>query len=135
MKIVLDTNVLVSGLLKATGPASEILRLAVSGNLRLLYDARILLEYRTVLLRPRFAFDPNDIHDLLAYLEFSGTAVAAPPLAREMPHRDDAPFLEVALAGKARYLVTGNTRHFPPRISRPVTVLLPTEFLKKYRGK
>ena len=133
MKIVLDTNVLVSGLLKAFGPTAEIVRLVISGNLLLLYDARILLEYKAVLLRPRFSFNSTDVYDLLTQIEASGAAVAAPPLAEHLPHQDDEPFLEVALAGKAQYLVTGNLKHFPVKKSQGMTIAFPAEFLKIYR--
>ena len=133
MKIVLDTNVLVSGLLSAFGPPADIVRLVISGDLSLLYDARILLEYKEVLLRPRFSFDSADINDLLAQIETSGAAVAAPPLAQRLPDQDDEPFWEVALAGKAQYLVTGNLKHFPVKKSQGMTVVLPAEFLKLYR--
>lgn len=133
MKIVLDTNVLVSGLLEAFGPPAEIVRLVISGNLSLLYDARILLEYKAVLLRPRFEFNPADVYDLLTQIETSGAAVAAPPLAQHLPDQDDEPFLEVALTGKARYLVTGNLKHFPIKKLQGMRVILPAEFLIIYR--
>jgi len=132
VKIVLDTNALVSGLLEAFGPPAEIVRLVISGDLPLLYDARILLEYKAVLLRPMFSFNPTDIHDLLAQIEASGAAVAAPSLAQHLPHQDDEPFWEVALAGKAQYLVTGNLKHFPVKKLQGMTVVLPAEFLKMY---
>ena len=135
MKIVLDTNVLVSGFLEAFGPPAKIVRLVISGDLPLLYDARILLEYKAVLLRPRFSFNPTDVHDLLTQIEASGAAVAAPPLAQHLPDQDDEPFLEVALAGKAQYLVTGNLKHFPVNKSQGMTVVLPAEFLKLYQKK
>ncbi len=56
MKIVLDTNVLVSGLLTPYGAAAEIVRLIASGVLSVCYDTRILLEYQEVLARPKFQF-------------------------------------------------------------------------------
>ena len=46
MKIVLDTNVLVSGLLTPFGTSGEIVRMVSAGKLILLYDSRILLEYQ-----------------------------------------------------------------------------------------
>ena len=65
MKIVLDTNVVVSGLLCPFGPSGEVVRIAVSGELQLCYDARILSEYEEVLLRPEFSFTSADVYDLL----------------------------------------------------------------------
>lgn len=57
MKVALDTNVVVSGLLSPFGAPGEIVRMVASGALELCYDARILCEYRNVLLRPKFSFD------------------------------------------------------------------------------
>ncbi len=53
MRIVLDTNVVVSGLLNAFGPSAQIVRLVAAGNLDLCYDARILTEYRCSSQGPR----------------------------------------------------------------------------------
>ncbi len=57
MKVVLDTNVVVSGLLSPFGPPGEIIRMTAGGLLELCYDARILSEYQSVLLREKFPFD------------------------------------------------------------------------------
>lgn len=56
MRIVLDTNVLLSGLLSPSGPPGNIVRLITTGTVRVCYDARILVDYRQVLLRPAFPF-------------------------------------------------------------------------------
>ncbi|WP_083780258.1 PIN domain-containing protein [Kyrpidia tusciae] len=52
--VVLDTNVLVSGFVNPYGAPAVILRLAVRGQIRLVYDVRIFAEYTEVLLRPTF---------------------------------------------------------------------------------
>ncbi|MEE9118732.1 MAG: PIN domain-containing protein, partial [Calditrichia bacterium] len=69
MKIVLDTNVLVSGLLTPFGSSGEIVRMVSAGILILQYDSRILLEYQEVLYRPKFQFDREHIDTLLAYIK------------------------------------------------------------------
>lgn len=129
MKVVLDTNILVSGLLSPFGPAGEIVRMAASGILELCYDARILCEYRNVLLRPKFAFDQVQVDYLLDHIRACGDLVAAKPLAKRLPDGDDEPFLEVALAGKARCLVTGNPKHYPVKEREGMLVVSPAEFL------
>ena len=133
MRIVLDTNVLVSALLSPFGTPAEVLRLITTGTVRLCHDARILGEYRQVLLRPAFPFHPLQVEALLDQIEADGVPVTALALSHRLPDPDDEAFLEVALAGKARHLVTGNLRHFPPGNRQGVCVVSPREFLKEYR--
>jgi uncharacterized protein len=133
MKIVLDTNVLVSGLLQPFGPSGQIVRLVASGDLVLCHDPRILAEYEDVLLREKFGFDPERVEILLEGIRAGGIPVAARPLAIRLPDTDDEPFLEVALAGGARCLVTGNERHYPAEARSGVAVLSPRLFLELYR--
>ena len=64
MKIVLDTNVLVSGLLTPFGPSGEIVRMISAGELILHVDARILSEYQEVLNRPKFQFDKDHVRGM-----------------------------------------------------------------------
>lgn len=135
MKIVLDTNVLVSGLLRPFGAPGDIVRMTSSGTLELCYDARILSEYQNVLLRPKFHFDQDHVDALFDQIKACGHVVAAKPLAKALPDPNDEPFLEVALAGKARCLVTENLRHYPTKKQQNIPVLSPTQFLEAYRGK
>jgi len=134
MRIVLDTNVLVSALLSPFGPPAEILRLVTTGTVRLCHDARILGEYRQVLLRSAFPFRPLQVESLLDQIEADGEPITAFALSDRLPDPDDEAFLEVAPAADARYLVTGNLRHFPPESRQGVRVVSPREFLKSYRN-
>jgi putative PIN family toxin of toxin-antitoxin system len=133
MKIVLDTNVLVAGLLSPFGPCADIVRMASSGELTLCLDARILSEYNEVLRRPKFAFEEDSVVALLDYLEYRGQTVAASPLSHSLPDPDDEPFLEVACSCGAEYLVTGNAAHFPAALCQGINVVSPAEFLTRYR--
>ena len=81
MKVVLDTNVLVSGLLNPFGAPGRVVDLAVTGGLQPLHDDRILLEYGDVLRRPRFGFDERDIRALLEQLTWVGLHLTAPPIS------------------------------------------------------
>ncbi len=135
MKVVLDTNVLVSGLLSPFGPPGEIVRLVSSGSLQLCFDARILSEYEDVLKRPKFGFSSAQTRVLLNQIEGDGFVVAAEPLSHRLPDVGDEPFLEVAWTGKAEALITGNTKHFPRAACGPVPVVSPADFLELYRKK
>ena len=74
MIIVLDTNVLVSGLLTPFGSSGEIVRMITSGRLILEYDSRILIEYEEVLNRSKFQFDKGLIDLLIDYIKKNGKA-------------------------------------------------------------
>ena len=135
MRIVLDTNVLVSGLLSPFGPSGELARLVSSGVVTLCLDARIFSEYGQVLARPRFGFDEDSVAALLDYLDFASETVAAEPLQARLLDPDDEPFLEVALACGADCLVTGNLAHFPDEECAGMAVLSPAEFADRYRSR
>ena len=130
MRIVLDTNVLVSGLLNPYGAPGQIVRMTAAGELTLCFDARILCEYREVLLRPRFPFRKEQVDVLLNQLRTAGEPVAARPLDEVLPDPDDAAFLEVAIAAGAEYLVTGNVRHYPARCRGGIRVVSPAKFMQ-----
>lgn len=133
MKIVLDTNVLVSGLLDSFSSSGKIVQLVASGEIRLCYDVRIISEYKEVLMRPKFSFGIMEVDNLLAQVENCGYAIVPKPLMWQLPDRDDESFLEVALSGKVEHLVTGNLRHYPRKIRQGVSVKSPAEFLDVYR--
>jgi putative PIN family toxin of toxin-antitoxin system len=133
MRIVLDTNVLVSGLLSPFGPPARILDLILAGDLVPIFDDRILAEYRQVLARERFGFDPGDVADLLRYFEVEGEHVTARPVPIALPDPSDLPFWEVALTAQADALVTGNARHYPPELCQGVVVLPPAAFLDHWQ--
>jgi putative PIN family toxin of toxin-antitoxin system len=133
MKIVLDTNVLVAGLLSPFGPCGEIIRMVSSGELTLCIDARILSEYSEVLHRSKFRFEKDKVAALLDYIEYRGQTVASSPLSEPLPDPDDEPFLEVALSSGIEHLVTGNHAHFPPDLCGGIKVLSPSDFLRHYR--
>ena len=133
MKIVLDTNVLVSGLLNPYGAPGRIVLLVADGKLSLCFDARIIAEYRDVLFRPVFSFRPDHVRALIEQIRTAGVSTASAPLPHPLPDRDDEAFLEVAIAVSAEYLVTGNSRHFPARSRCGIEVVSPAEFLELYR--
>ena len=107
--VVLDTNVIVSALLKADSPPARLLAAVARGNLTKAFDARILTEYRDVLLRPKFGFDPSRIEFVLEAIERDGIAVVALTWALSLPNPDDCKFLEVASAVEPPAVVVSGT--------------------------
>lgn len=131
MIAVLDTNVLVSGLMIAANPPGRILDLLRSGRLRLAVDDRILAEYGEVLARARFTryFSKEDRDRILGFIRFDAVPVVCVDHFAELPDPDDACFAECAATAGVP-LITGNLRHFPEKIRRRITVQTPLQFLE-----
>jgi len=127
--IVLDTNVMVSGLLKGSSNPGMIVRLVAAGRLKLAYDYRIMTEYRLVLQRPKFEFKQRDVETLLEQVEVEGLLVSPNPLKLELPEPTDLPFIEVALAFHHTPLVTGNLKHFPNAEQKGIKVITPADLI------
>ena len=130
MRVVIDTNVLVSGLLSPFGPPGVIVGLIAAGRLSLCYDSRILAEYNEVLGRPSFPFAEKDVAVLMAQIRTGGELATANPLSVRLPDPNDEPFLEVAASAMVEFLVTGNLKHFPRERRQGVRVVSPRELLE-----
>ena len=133
MKVVLDTNVLVSGLMTPGGACGRIVDLLLGGTLEVYVDDRIVWEYSVVLQRPELRIEPDDAAEVLALIRTRGRQIPTVPLATALPDQDDLPFLEVASAAGA-LLVTGNARHYPKRVRVGVVVLSPADLLELLRA-
>ena len=132
MRVVIDTNVLVAGLLSPYGAGGEIVRMLVAGSLDVLYDARIVSEYEEVLCRPKFSFDKEQVGHLIEFITRFGIPVSASPLSMHLPDPDDEPFLEIAISGKAECVITGNVTHYPAHSRGRVRVFTPRQFINRY---
>ena len=133
MRVVPDTNDLVSAVLSAHGTCARIVDMIADGVLDLYADDRILAEYDSVLHRPELRIAPEDAGVILDLIRSITDTVAAIPLPVQLPDPDDAAFLEVA-AASGSILITGNTRHFPTNARTGVSVMTPAEFLELLRG-
>jgi putative PIN family toxin of toxin-antitoxin system len=132
MRVVLDTNVLVSGVISPHGPPGRILDGLLAGTLTAVYDDRLMSEYREVLLRPTFGFTRKDVETLLDFIRLNGESVSAEVSAVALPDPDDLPFLEVAMSAGAEAIVTGNVKRFTPRHGRHrVAIWTPAQLVAK----
>ena len=130
MVIVLDTNVVVSGLIKPHGPPARLIDLVLSTAVRVAFDDRILAEYKEVLLRPRFGLSESDIDAVLDHIRLTGTpTLAGIHQLPDCPDPDDLPFAEVAIAARVDALVTGNSSHFVFLAEQGIRVMSPAAFL------
>jgi putative PIN family toxin of toxin-antitoxin system len=132
MRVVIDTNVLVSGIISPHGAPGRVLDAVLARAVLVLHDDRILDEYRQVLRRPLFGFAQSNIDLLLNFMETSGEHVSTRDIGVVLPDPTDLPFLEVAILGGADALVTGNLKHFKPKIGRySMNLYPPPEFVKR----
>jgi putative PIN family toxin of toxin-antitoxin system len=134
MRIVLDTNVMVSALIHPGRKPARVLELVLRGELTLLVEERVLDEYAGVLARPRFGLPRHAVAEVLDSIRRDAERVLVEPLEVELPDPDDLKFLELAVSGQADVLITGNTRHFPPSSRHGVEVLTPARFLEQAEG-
>jgi len=133
MIIVLDTNVLISGMLNPSGPPGRIVDFLRTDVLQLVIDDRILAEYADVIRRDYFLkyLSESDREDIIEYLSKNSHYSSSSVVAHNMPDEGDAPFLEMAITEGAP-LVTGNIKHYPKQLRKGCIVLSPRQFLNKY---
>ena len=108
---VLDTNILISALLFHSGALSWLRGAWRSGRIRPLAGQQTTTELIRVLAYPKFALSDGERQELLDdYLPFCETVAVPEPPPAVPACRDpfDRPFLELALAGRADVLVTGD---------------------------
>ena len=115
---VLDTNVLVSAILGASRMSipTKVLKAVTEEKLVPLYNDEIIDEYREVLLRKKFNFDPELIETVLSTIVTDGIYIDRTKSIEEIfPDPNDIVFYEVSLSKEESYLVTGNIKHFPQK--------------------
>ena len=116
LHVVLDTNILVSTMLKKDSLPGTIVDFCLDGLLIPVLDERILNEYSEVLRRPKFKFPEDIVKDFLLGLTSQAIFVEAGTLKTHFTDESDRKFFEVAVEHRKEietFLVTGNLRHFP----------------------
>jgi putative PIN family toxin of toxin-antitoxin system len=130
-KVVIDTNVLVSALLKDNSPPAFILALIREGMITACLSKDILEEYREVFKRDKFHIVKNEASQLITLLRKK--ALLVEPKARITVITDDPDdnmFLECAVEAGADFLITGNKKHFPFRSYQNTLIVSPKEFIE-----
>lgn len=114
--VVIDTNVLVSAMLRWSSVPGNIMELALDGPIIPMLNQGIVAEYREVLSRPKFHLDQAIIDDVIGGIVERAIFVDAETLDVELPDPKDRVFYEVVMEERKHedaYLVTGNIKHFP----------------------
>ncbi len=113
MRVVLDTNILISACWTPGGLESQTVQLAFTGGITACVSPAVWAEYRDVLFRDKFASLRGKADDLLAKLEACAVQVTPQETLSAASDEDDNRFLECAAAAGAEYLITGNLKHYP----------------------
>ena len=113
---VIDTNVIVSAMLKWDSVPGQVVRFVFEGKIVPLLHSAVVEEYHKVLLRPKFHLTDQIVDDFLLDLEEHGIYMDAEPLDLALPDPKDRIFYEIVITARRNedvWLVTGNLRHFP----------------------
>ena len=116
--VVIDTNVLVSAVLKSHSVPGSIVELAFDGPIIPILNEAIEKEYQEVLSRPKFHLPKDLVEGIMSTFHKRAIYVDAEHLDVELPDPKDLVFYEVVMEERKEedaYLVTGNIRHFPNR--------------------
>ncbi len=129
LRLVIDTNILVSAAIKPAGLQGTVLLLALTRPARLYVSPPILHEYREVLARPELRIPKGLRIQLLQLIRNRSRSVAPKRRLDVTLDPDDNIFVECADAARADYLVTGNQKHYP-RFWKNTKTITPREFLE-----
>ena len=131
LKLVIDTNVVISALLKPESNPALIMSLILRGDCRLCVTEKSFAEYEGVLERDKFKnLDRAIVREFLSTLRSRALwVVPKVPVNNVAKDPADDAFLECALEAQADFLVIGNTQHFPERKFHRTSIVTPGEFV------
>ena len=135
MRVVLDTNVLISGIFFAGYPY-EILDAWRQGRLEIATSPEILDEYSRVTLELSAEFPEIDPHAILRLIMIESRLTTAAPFLRQLcDDPDDDKFLACAIASGARIIVSGDKALRRVSGHQGVSVLSPRDFVTRHLRK
>jgi uncharacterized protein len=123
-RAVVDTNVLVSALLKPGSLPDRVAQAIRHDMLIPVVCAEIVQEYEAVFRRPRLGLPEHDVTELIGLLQTQAlwVQITQYPSALELPDPADWPFIATALAADC-HVITGNVKHFPKRLGLKVVTV------------
>ncbi len=134
-KVVIDTNILISSLLKSKSKARDIYRLVLRGEVKLYISEDLLNELKRVLEYPKFKIEKLRKETFL--INLTRVAVLVYPKQKINVIKKGPPdnrFLECVVEAKADYLISGDKKHLLPlKNFQEIKILNSDEFLKLYR--
>jgi putative PIN family toxin of toxin-antitoxin system len=135
MRVVIDTGVFVSGLIRKQGTTGDVLRALRDGRFTVIYTTEIVVEIIDVLgranFRTKYHIEPDDITALVNLIRLRGELVT--PTHKVTASRDpkDDKFLEAALATQTDYIVSGDGDLLELTSFEDIPILRPAEFLAR----
>jgi uncharacterized protein len=128
MRVVLDTNVLVSAILKDRSPEDVVSYLLLTPDVAWIASPALLAEYKSVLSRPRLGLSSKTLSKWLVLFETS-VSIVEPRIVIPFPRdQSDAKFLECALAANAQFLITGDRDFSEARRILETTIISVSQF-------
>ena len=124
IRAVIDTSVLVSAAISPTGPNAQILDLVTAGKIRPYITAAVLEEYDRVFEYEHLRnLDKRRVAKVRGLLIAAAVRVKSRGRLKISIHEDDNRIYECAVAAKAHYIVTENTKHFkkPHKMTKIIT--------------
>ncbi len=133
-KVVLDTNIYVSALALFSESASQIIELAILGEIELYVSRPILIEFKRV-LTVKFRYSENDANERLASIIRVATLVNPKERFSAVQNDEtDNRILECAFAARANFIISGDKHLKNLREFKSIKVLPPSEFIRDYFG-
>jgi len=140
MRVVLDTNVLISALFKRESTSAQILSLWRAGELELLVSPEVLSELQRVLAYPRIQkrliYTEQEVKRFIDLLATTGTLLSPQETfnaVKDDPHDDK--FVILAMVGQAEYLVSGDSHLLTVASIFGVTIVTPRIFLNLWESQ
>ncbi len=132
MKVIIDTNVFVSGIFW-DGPPNVILRACNLGKLKLVLSSEILQEYKRIAFKTSLKFPGVDLAPFITLLGTQASIYDAPALPQALcEDPDDDKFLACAVASKVSLIVTGDKALLKLDGYQGIVILKPKDFVKQY---
>jgi len=132
MKIVLDTNVFISGVF-FTGPPYQILKAWRDGKFEILISKEILEEYKRVGESLSIQFPQVTLTPILKFFAIRAELIDAQPLSVPVcEDPDDDKFFSCAIAGKSKLIISGDKHLLKVSGYQGIKVLKPKEFINQY---
>jgi putative PIN family toxin of toxin-antitoxin system len=135
MRVVLDTGVLISGLIRPSGAVGDGLHALRDGRFTAIYSTPMVLEIIDVLgrqhFRSKYHIQAEDITALIDLLRLRGELVTPKQSVTACRDPKDNKFLEAALAGVADVIVSGDDDLLTLNPFEGIDILRPTEFIKR----